>query len=283
MPKLIPFQPTQVEPFEELDFLPSDRADSPDDDAEFVFGDGNSIGAETTTWVEQLPGQAPPTAPRVPVGPKPKPRRRIVLALPVSRTFQQHLDRWCNCYQCDLGDQRSQIVLARGQLPCDVLFVAEAPGQSEDAMGIPLTGPTRYHPVCGLDAMEAMAFEKFKHLRRAYTNLVACFPREAKIAGINEPDGEEIKACAERLRELVALARPRLVVFVGALAKRWWPRSVPDAFWDAIGAKAPDTCHVTHPASILRMQDIRQQPEANNQSWAIRSALRRAFGGGVVQ
>lgn len=78
----------------------------------------------------------------------------------------------------------------------------------------------------------------------ALSNLVACFPREAKRAGINEPPKEAIKACSGRLSELIAMASPKLIVTVGALAEKYTP---------AYDAKR---VNVTHPAAILRANEI---------------------------
>ena len=47
------------------------------------------------------------------------------LAAPPSwKRFKAH---WENCDQCELCSVRKNIVLAKGKIPCDVLFVGEAP------------------------------------------------------------------------------------------------------------------------------------------------------------
>lgn len=51
--------------------------------------------------------------------------------------WQLHQERWANCQLCELSTQRSQVVLARGQVPAEMLFCGEAPGVSEDATGEP--------------------------------------------------------------------------------------------------------------------------------------------------
>ena len=192
-----------------------------------------------------------------------KPKPIPVLASPKARTFTEHYERWKDCQLCPLGEQRTQVVLCRGQLPADVLYCAEAPGISEDALGSPMVGPAGIK----IDEIDVRAFAEHKHLRRAWVNLVACFPREAKELGINEPDGEDIQACAERLREIVSLARPRLVVYVGSLAEKWFPRCVPNY--------TGPTVHILHPANILRMPDIRQGLEYQRCIVAVQSAVKK--------
>lgn len=134
---------------------------------------------------------------------------------------------------------------------------------SEDTMGIPFVGPAGIL----LDAIDASAFQKHGTLRRAFTNLVACFPRAAKEAGINEPDGVEIEACAERLRELVYLAQPKLVVFVGALAAKWFPKCAPN--YDG------QTVQITHPAAILRTPSLGQELAARRAASVVTTAVKR--------
>ncbi len=264
--------PTADVPDEGL--VQADRGDSLAVDGNVTFGDGNTIGEERAmeAWVPHDPSMPEPLARgRVPKTPqevrerKPRTKPQIALPLPIAKTYAEHHDRWKNCQRCPLGKQRQEIVLARGQLPCDVLYCAEAPGLSEDDCGSPLVGPSGDR----IDEIDRRAFRKWPHLRRAFCNLVACYPREAKAAGIGVPDGEEIEACAERLREFVSLARPRLVVFVGSLATKWWPRSVPEYFWKC------QTTHIYHPAAIMRMPELQRDQEYQRSQMTIERAVRQ--------
>src|SRR3954471_2435855 len=97
-------------------------------------------------------------------------------------TWLEHVARWRDCTRCPLSQQRSNIVLARGQVPCDVLFVGEAPGASEDALAQPFCGPAGHL----LDQIVERALPPI--VSYAMTNLVCCFPREAKAQGDNEPE-----------------------------------------------------------------------------------------------
>lgn len=42
--------------------------------------------------------------------------------------YQRHKNRWKSCTLCPICEQRVNVVLARGTVPCDVLFIGEAPG-----------------------------------------------------------------------------------------------------------------------------------------------------------
>src|SRR5207244_4450732 len=129
--------------------------------------------------------------------------------------WTDHVARWKDCTACPLCQQRDRIVLARGQVPCDVVFVGEAPGASEDVLGQPFVGPAGRL----LDQIIERALPA--GARFALTNLVACFPREAKARGENMPEVKEILACRPRLLEFIDLCRPKLVVRVGREAGDW--------------------------------------------------------------
>lgn len=186
--------------------------------------------------------------------------------------WQSHVARWKDCRRCCLCDGRKTVVLARGKIPCDVLFIGEAPGDSENVLGQPFIGPAgklldeiirEAGPDCRcqrddsidqrrigsiLGSASAMCLscgkEQLKDpLRLCFTNLVACFPREEKRAGTNEPPDEAIKACAPRLRELVEITQPRLIVTVGKLSDKWAPQAT---------SREVQWASILHPAAILR-------------------------------
>lgn len=130
-------------------------------------------------------------------------------------TWLKHVEDWKDCQRCPLAKQRDRICLARGTMPCDVLFIGEAPGMSEDAMGLPFKGPAGDL----LDQIIARALPQGTTC--LLTNLVACYPREAKERGDNEPERGEIMGCRPRLVELANLCQPKLVVTVGGLAENY--------------------------------------------------------------
>jgi len=130
-------------------------------------------------------------------------------------TWEEHVDKWKDCQRCPLAQQRGNICLARGTLPAAVLFVGEAPGSSEDTLGLPFVGPAGQL----LDQIIERALPTGTSY--ALTNLVACYPREAKSRGDNEPERGEILECRPRLIEFVNIARPKLIVLVGNLTDHY--------------------------------------------------------------
>ena len=126
--------------------------------------------------------------------------------------FQRHAAKWRACTSCGLCERRQKVVLARGSLPCSVLFIGEAPGQSEDAIGKPFIGPAGKL----LDHIISRALPR--EMRWAMTNLVGCIPLDEDGDKLSEPAHDEIKKCRPRLVELMEMAQPRLVVTLGNLA-----------------------------------------------------------------
>lgn len=174
----------------------------------------------------------------------------------------QHVRKWKDCTNCPLCQQRDRICLARGTIPCDVLFIGEAPGASENAIGQPFKGPAGQL----LDAIIASSLlgPEMQTTRIAMTNLVACFPAEAKGAGSNEPEHEEIMACAGRLAEFVNVAQPRLIVCVGSLSTQYVNHT------DTV--KCLD---IVHPAAILRMPLAQKQMAVQRTTVVLKNAIER--------
>lgn len=164
--------------------------------------------------------------------------------LPVTSLYQQHVACWGECQACELQHDRKQVVLARGTIPCDVVFVGEAPGESEDVLGKPFMGPAGQlldHIISRSRGSNTWTY--------ALTNLVCCIPRDrddgAKAA---QPPDAAIEACSPRLTEFIDLCNPWLIVCVGAMARDWlepgynWSIPIPDI----------PRVDITHPAAILR-------------------------------
>ena len=156
--------------------------------------------------------------------------------------WTDHVSRWKDCEKCPLCQQRDRICLARGTLPCDVLFIGEAPGASEDAIGRPFVGPAG----ALLDQIIDRSIGKLASI--AMTNLVCCYPREAKERGDNQPGHSDILSCRPRLIEFVNIARPKLIVCVGSLASEYVDHR------DSV-----QCVDVVHPAAILRMPLAQKQ------------------------
>lgn len=162
--------------------------------------------------------------------------------LSLSERWRQHVDSWKDCECCPLYLNRTQVVLARGDLPCDILLVGMAPGRSEDVIGKPFVGPAGKLQ----DSITSEAFYGLS-VRHAYINLVCCLPI-GDDGGIRDPEAGEIKACSDRLLEAVDLFQPRLLVAVGSVARTWLPNLI----------ESYEIVTVEHPSSILRAKFVQR-------------------------
>lgn len=156
--------------------------------------------------------------------------------------YQRHKMKWSDCQLCDLCHQRKNVVLARGDVPCEVLFIGEAPGAGEDVIGQPFIGPAGKL----LDQIIQKSDLAVAECKVAFTNIVSCIPKGDDGNKTAEPDKKSIKACAPRLQEFIDMCLPMLqiVVMVGTLSEKWCPR-----------IEGVEYVSITHPAAILRMKN----------------------------
>lgn len=134
-------------------------------------------------------------------------------------------------------------------MPADILFIGEAPGDSEDVLGQPFVGPAGHL----LDRIIARAIPASLGLKLAYTNLTACVPVKSKDS--HEPTRESMDKCRPRLEEFVGLvANPRLIVAVGRLAKKELcaARDSGNDEW----LRYRKFCDIIHPSAILQAADV---------------------------
>lgn len=165
--------------------------------------------------------------------------------------WSDHVNEWKNCKGCRLHTCRKKIVLGKGKLPCEVLFIGEAPGISEDVLGLPFVGPAGKL----LDQQIGLASNLAEYLPRMFwTNLVGCIPKEEdsnRKAG--EPTKDEMEACWPRVQQLITIAKPRLIITVGDLATKQGNKNHYDQY--------AQVTNIRHPAFILRANPVQQSYE----------------------
>lgn len=170
--------------------------------------------------------------------------------------LQLHTEEWQGCQRCEYAATRNRVCILRGDAPCDILFVGEAPGESENARGFPFWGPAGRL----LNRIVADAVELYgKPVTTAYTNLVGCIPREpgSKVKA-KEPDGDAIEKCAPRLEELGKILSPKLIVCVGKLADKWIGDEAKGMKHRVKFDPETPTASVVHPSFILKSQYAQQ-------------------------
>lgn len=159
--------------------------------------------------------------------------------------YQRHKAEWIDCKRCPLYKGRRNVVLVRGKLPCEVLFVGEAPGINEDALGKPFVGPAGKM----LDRIIVEAGGSVPSVRLAFTNIIACIPYDEDGKKVSEPPDIAVKKCLPRLEELMIMARPDYIIGVGVVASKQLQKD---------NHRKYEIRDITHPAAILRANPAQQ-------------------------
>lgn len=131
--------------------------------------------------------------------------------------IKNHVQKWNGCKRCLIGDLATRTVMYRGEIPCDVLLIGEAPGFDEDDQGKPFVGKSGEL----LDFLIEKSY--LNRLKLCISNLVACRPCNYKNAPNREPSVEEVENCQDRLIEFVKIAKPKVLVNVGKVSARLFP------------------------------------------------------------
>jgi len=130
----------------------------------------------------------------------------------VRNSYASHKSRWSKCTLCPLFDSCHKRCYVRGSLPADIVYVGEAPGESEDLEGYPFVGPAGHE-------FDNLLAEVPDH-RYAITNVVICTPPPGPDGKIRPPTDAEINRCKHRLTGLLNIAKPKAIIAVGQVAKK---------------------------------------------------------------
>jgi len=125
------------------------------------------------------------------------------------------------------------------------LFIGEAPGLNEDAIGQPFIGPAG--KLLDKQIEEALEHCPGMDPRIAFGNLIGCVP---KVEGhkISEPPKDCVESCNLRLRGLIELCKPSLIVGIGDVSNKYLSKIIGNVTYGTI----------THPAAILRAEIVRK-------------------------
>ena len=118
------------------------------------------------------------------------------------------LEEQCkSCEKCELCKTRTNVVFGTGNREADLMFIGEAPGESEDLSGIPFVGRAgklfdKYLQAVGIDRESVYI-----------ANMLKCRPPKNR-----DPLPSEQDLCIDYLREQVRLIKPRLIVCLGRIS-----------------------------------------------------------------
>ncbi|MBR5527607.1 MAG: uracil-DNA glycosylase [Clostridia bacterium] len=149
-----------------------------------------------------------------------------------------------NCRACPLCETKTNTVFGTGNKNAKLMFVGEAPGESEDLSGIPFVGAA------------GQLFDKYLSavgIRREdvyIANILKCRPPKNR-----DPEESEQDACIEFLREQTRLISPEIIVCLGRVSAKRLIK--PDfritqehGIWFKKGPFK--MCAVYHPSALLR-------------------------------
>lgn len=157
-------------------------------------------------------------------------RRRVGLAL--------LKESWQECQRCGLAQTRRKIVFGSGVSPAALLIIGEAPGRTEDLLGMPFVGKSGVLLKTVIE--EACAILKRDEPRIYITNIVACRPCDKRSGPNRKPTDYEALRCWPRLHGIILLVRPQRIVLLGRTAEERLIDTLPEAH-----------C-LQHPAYIVR-------------------------------
>ena len=115
-----------------------------------------------------------------------------------------------NCHKCNLWRSRNQVVVGRGSTNPRILFIGEAPGETEDKKGIPFCGKSGR--LLEQLLRESDIPEESYHI----TNLVKCRPPKNR-----DPKPEEIEACSPYLEKEIRIFNPTIIVPLGRFSSEY--------------------------------------------------------------
>ena len=169
------------------------------------------------------------------------------------------------CRKCGLCETRTHVVFGEGDPRARVMFIGEAPGQTEDETGRPFVGRAG------------------QLLTRIIENAMGLSREDVYIANVNkcrppgnrEPQPDEVAACLPFLREQVRAIRPAVIVTLGKVAT-----------WNLLGVTDPmkrlrgrtleyagiPVIATWHPAYLLR------NPAAKTDTWEDVKRVNRLLG-----
>ena len=175
-------------------------------------------------------------------------------------TLWKELEQRCLCCtECELHKTRTNVVFGCGNKKASVMFIGEAPGESEDLQATPFVGASgklldKYFDAVGLPRESVYI-----------ANILKCRPPKNR-----DPLPKEEEACINYLRKQLMLIKPKIVVCLGRIAAK---KLISEDFkitsehgvWFKKGGY--DMCAVYHPSALLR--DLQKREDMLKDMWSI--------------
>ena len=144
----------------------------------------------------------------------PDPERRLAFASVTSATERRELlkqvyEQARSCTACQLHQSRTTVVFGAGNADADLMFIGEAPGATEDELGLPFVGQA------GKLLDKLLAEIELRRDDVFIANTVKCRPPSNR-----DPHPNEIESCSGYLRSQVELIEPRVICTLGNFATK---------------------------------------------------------------
>jgi len=175
----------------------------------------------------------------------------------ISGRMQALRDKAVLCTDCEeLMKTRTQVVFGTGNPEAKLVFVGEAPGESEDESGVPFVGRAG-------QLLDKVLEENGLSRKDIWiTNIVKCRPTiefPGGSLGNRPPKVSEIKACKKWLDSELSIISPIVIVCIGGpsasvIIHKGFKMTEERGKWFTDSPYAPFAMAVYHPAYILRME-----------------------------
>ena len=161
-----------------------------------------------------------------------------------------------NCYKCELGKTRNNIVFSDGNPEsAKAILIGEAPGENEDKTGTPFVGRA------GKLLNEFLEKSGISRAEDLYIiNTVKCRPPQNRV-----PTDTEKEFCSDYLLKQIELVNPKVLIFCGATAlKSFYPKKTPiskirgEILELEIGGNKRKCVPIFHPSYLLRYHSLEE-------------------------
>lgn len=126
------------------------------------------------------------------------------------RTLNELKQACSNCFKCELGKTRQNIVFSAGKENSKIMLIGEAPGKNEDETGFPFVGRA------GKLLDKLLLTQGFSREENIYIcNIIKCRPPNNRV-----PTKTEIEACTVYLEAQIQLVRPKIILLAGATSTK---------------------------------------------------------------
>ena len=133
-----------------------------------------------------------------------------IIATPQYTSWEPLIRDILGCTKCMLHLSRRNAVPGSGRVDSEILFIGEAPGATEDEMGLPFVG------AAGKLLDSVLEEVGIKRDEIYITNVVKCRPPNNR-----QPERDEIDACSHYLESQILLIKPKIIVTLGSIAGEW--------------------------------------------------------------